>query len=67
MQILGGPYREDGYFAFCRRAAEHPLGKDIKRADLMDNLDESRLEGIMEKDRIPTGTSSPSLSFCPGH
>jgi (p)ppGpp synthase/HD superfamily hydrolase len=31
------------YFDFCRRAAEHPLGKEVKRADLADNMDITRL------------------------
>lgn len=34
---------DDGYFAFCRRATGHPLGRVVKRSDLLDNLDVGRL------------------------
>jgi hypothetical protein len=37
--------RRDGedYYTFCRRAARHPLGREVKRADLEDNMDIRRL------------------------
>lgn len=35
---------EDGYFAFCDRAAEDPLGREVKRADLRDNMNVMRLK-----------------------
>lgn len=34
----------EAYVDFCRRAAEHPLGREVKRADLRDNMDITRLE-----------------------
>jgi (p)ppGpp synthase/HD superfamily hydrolase len=34
---------DEGYLAFCRRAAAHPIGREVKRADLLDNMDLSRL------------------------
>ena len=34
---------EEDYFDFVRRAAADPLGRQVKRADLLDNLDESRI------------------------
>lgn len=42
---------DDGYERFCRRAAEHPIGREVKRADLLDNLDVTRLEEVTESDR----------------
>jgi len=39
------------YFDFCRRAAGHPLGREVKRADLHDNMDITRLGATLtEKD-----------------
>jgi (p)ppGpp synthase/HD superfamily hydrolase len=40
-----GP-ENDRYLAFCRRAAAHPLGREVKLADLDDNMDVSRLEAV---------------------
>lgn len=33
----------EGYFDFIRRAAEHPVGCDVKEADILHNMDLSRL------------------------
>ena len=38
------------YLAFVRRAAAHPVGRIVKRADLDDNLNVSRLPVLKEKD-----------------
>ena len=38
-----GETEPEAYLRFCRRAAAHPLGREVKRADLLDNLDSSRL------------------------
>ena len=35
---------EEDYFDFCRRAAEDLLGREVKRADLEDNLNVMRLQ-----------------------
>jgi len=43
--------RDKAYFAFCTRAAADPLGREVKRADLMDNMDVTRLPEITEVDR----------------
>lgn len=44
--------RRDGedYFDFVRRAAAHPMARAIKRADLIDNLDLSRIASPSSKD-----------------
>jgi (p)ppGpp synthase/HD superfamily hydrolase len=42
--------KTDKYLAFVRRAAAHPIGRIVKRADLDDNLDVSRLPVLKEKD-----------------
>lgn len=34
---------DEGFHEFCLRAAEHPLGREVKRADLCDNMDVTRL------------------------
>lgn len=39
------------YLAFVRRAAAHPVGRVVKRADLDDNLDIRRLTSLTDKDR----------------
>lgn len=38
------------YLAFVRRAAAHPVGRQVKRADLLDNCDLSRIAQPTEKD-----------------
>lgn len=35
--------KREAYLRFVRRAAQHPIGRLVKRADLEDNLDASRL------------------------
>ncbi len=41
---------EDDYAAFVARAAENPIGRRVKLADLMDNLDLSRIAQPTERD-----------------
>ena len=41
----------EAYMAFVRRAAGHPIGRLVKRADLEDNLNPRRLAVMTEKDR----------------
>ena len=38
------------YEAFVRRAANNPLGKEVKKADLEDNMDIRRLKEINDED-----------------
>ena len=38
------------YEEFVRRAAKNPLGKDVKQADLEDNMDIRRLKEISDED-----------------
>lgn len=33
----------EDYYDFCRRAAQHPIARIVKRADIEDNLDLSRI------------------------
>ena len=48
---LSVPKREgESYEDFVRRAAENPLGKEVKKADLEDNMDIRRLKEITEED-----------------
>lgn len=44
--------KEERYLAFVRRAAAHPVGRAVKRADLDDNLDVTRLPSLTDKDRM---------------
>ncbi len=50
--IVDALTRRDGedYFDFARRAASTPLGREVKRADLLDNMDLRRLADPTEKD-----------------
>ena len=41
----------ESYMEFVRRAAGHPVGRVVKRADLVDNMDLSRIPEPTEKDR----------------
>ena len=41
---------EESYEAFVRRAADDPIARAVKRADLMDNLDIGRLSEPGEED-----------------
>ncbi len=51
---LGSVTKRDGeaYDAFVRRAAADPIGRRVKRADLRDNSDLSRIAAPTEKDRM---------------
>jgi len=40
----------EDYFDFCRRAAQNPIARIVKRADLEDNLDLSRIPNPTPKD-----------------
>ena len=40
----------ESYEDFVRRAAENPLGREVKIADLVDNMDIRRLKEITEDD-----------------
>jgi len=39
-----------GYQAFVERAGANPVARSVKKADLLDNLDVTRLETVREKD-----------------
>ena len=41
---------DEGYDAYIERVAADPLARAVKVADLRDNLDVTRLEGVTEKD-----------------
>lgn len=43
---------DDGYFRFVRRAAQNPLARSVKRADLADNTDPERVEVFGERSRV---------------
>ena len=44
------PKGEDAYLAYVRRAATNPIARVVKRADLEDNLDRSRIANFTERD-----------------
>lgn len=44
----------EDYFAFVRRAAANPIGRNVKLADLQDNCDLSRIAEPTEGDRERT-------------
>lgn len=49
--VLSVTKREgETYEDFVRRAAQNPLGKEVKRADLEDNMDIRRLREITDED-----------------
>lgn len=52
IEIVDALTRREGedYFAFARRAAATPLGREVKRADLLDNMDIRRIANPAEKD-----------------
>jgi (p)ppGpp synthase/HD superfamily hydrolase len=56
LEAIDAMTKRDGedYFAFVRRAMANPLARPVKRADLLDNLDASRLAriGPAEADRL---------------
>ncbi|MBO2524260.1 MAG: hypothetical protein CW341_00955 [Bacteroidetes bacterium] len=43
-------HQGESYDEFVRRAAENPLGKEVKKADLEDNMDISRLKELTDED-----------------
>jgi len=52
VEIVDALTRREGedYFDFARRAASMPLGREVKRADLLDNMDIRRIADPSEKD-----------------
>ncbi len=40
----------EDYFDFVRRAASHPVARAVKRADLLENLDVTRLATVTPRD-----------------
>ncbi len=44
------PEEKADYMAFVRRAGGHPIGREVKRADLEDNCDLSRIAQPAEQD-----------------
>jgi hypothetical protein len=44
----------EGYDDFVRRAAADPIGRAVKRADLLDNADLSRIEAPTDRDQART-------------
>jgi (p)ppGpp synthase/HD superfamily hydrolase len=40
------------YLSYVRRAGANPIAKKVKLADLADNMDESRLSSLTERDRV---------------
>jgi (p)ppGpp synthase/HD superfamily hydrolase len=52
VEIVDALTRRDGedYFDFARRAAATPLSREVKRADLLDNMDIRRISSPSEKD-----------------
>lgn len=42
---------DEGYFRFVERAARHPVARSVKRADVEDNMDLSRIATPTDKDR----------------
>ncbi len=43
--------QDESYEAFIERAAQHPLARRVKLADLEDNMDARRLETLTQKDQ----------------
>lgn len=43
--------KKDAYLTYVERAAKHPLARWVKQADLMDNINEDRLQKLPEPDR----------------
>ena len=41
----------ESYAEFVARAAQHPIGRAVKMADLRDNMDVTRLQSVGEKER----------------
>ncbi len=41
----------ESYEDFVRRAAAHPVARQVKRADILDNMDPSRIAEPTERDR----------------
>lgn len=46
------PDEFDDYQKFVRRAAQNPIARRVKRADLQDNMDETRISNPSEKDHL---------------
>jgi hypothetical protein len=58
--------KQDGeaYEAFVERSASNPIARQVKLADLEDNMDVRRLGGVTEKDRDCLNRYSPPTGVC---
>ncbi len=55
--------RRDGedYLDFVRRSAQNHIARKVKRADLMDNMDTSRISDVTDRDRERMGRYQMAL------
>lgn len=49
-KTLSGQQRIDAYLEFVGRAKENPIGRRVKRADIFDNLNVSRIGQLTQRD-----------------
>jgi (p)ppGpp synthase/HD superfamily hydrolase len=49
-KLLSGQDRIDAYLEFVSRAKSNPIGRRVKRADIFDNLNVSRIGELTQKD-----------------
>lgn len=59
--------KQEAYLRFVRRAAEHPIGRMVKRADLLDNLNTDRLpQPLSSKDEARLARYRAALALLEG-
>jgi len=54
---------DEGYMRFIKRAAQNPLARAVKIADLQDNMDLSRIANVTDKDRQRLAKYERALAF----
>ena len=54
---------DEDYFDFVRRAAAHPVASAVKRADIEDNLDLSRIARPTAEDRARLGRYEQAIAL----
>ena len=63
LKSLAGDERVEAYLRFVSRAKADPIGRRVKRADIEDNLDTSRLGELTSKDEFRLAQYKAALAF----
>ena len=62
-KTLAGEEKISAYLKFVARAKQNPIGRRVKRADIVENLNVSRLGELREKDLFRLNQYKRAIEF----